>query len=288
MVHETSRVFAQVLRADAHHKVELDSNLLRPKGFALPSNTVYLGDVAIALLASLTQPETPHFSTPPKFNEQRWTMNTTSGTLSVRILSDSYWGFGLFNSGYVNVIELTGPFQERMRVLFDLSASLGHNPWEFKHRRSVTKWLNKHHQGSSLDGNESSWREGMASARASFEASIEMIKQRSVEVAKRMKEHEGSEGWILEKAQASFAAAEFDLGIARNALADDNAPGLERALARVEASLIEADPSTELLSSDYQASMPDGMNLRNPSSEHSVPLDELEIVDLTVQSQEEE
>jgi len=186
------------------------------------------------------------------------------------------------------VIELTGPFQERMRVLFDLSASLGHNPWEFKHRRSVTKWLNKHHQGSSLDGNESSWREGMASARASFEASIEMIKQRSVEVAKRMKEHEGSDGWILEKAQASFAAAEFDLGIARNALADDNAPGLERALARVEASLIEADPSTELLSSDYQASMPDGMNLRTPSSEHSVPLDELEIVDLTVQSQEEE
>jgi hypothetical protein len=215
-------------------------------------------------------------------------MNTTSGTLSVRILSDSYWGFGLFNSGYVNVIELTGPFQERMRVLFDLSASLGHNPWEFKHRRSVTKWLNKHHQGSSLDGNESSWREGMASARASFEASIEMIKQRSVEVAKRMKEHEGSDGWILEKAQASFAAAEFDLGIARNALADDNAPGLERALARVEASLIEADPSTELLSSDYQASMPDGMNLRTPSSEHSVPLDELEIVGLTVQSQEEE
>jgi hypothetical protein len=34
--------------------------------------------------------------------------------------------------------------------------------------------------------------------------------------------------------------------------------------------------------------MPDGMNLRTPSSEHSVPLDELEIVDLTVQSQEEE
>ena len=88
MMHETTRVFAQVLRADAHHKVELDSHLLRPKGFALPSNTVYLGDVAIALLASLTQPETPHFSTPPKFNEQRWTMNTTSGTLSVRILSD--------------------------------------------------------------------------------------------------------------------------------------------------------------------------------------------------------
>lgn len=287
-MHETTRVFAQVLRADAHHKVEHDSHLLRPKGFALPSNTVYLGDVAVALLANLSQPETPHFSTPPGFNEQRWKMNTTSGVLSVRIISDSYWGFGLFNSGYLNVIELTGPFHERMRVLFDLSASLGHNPWEFRHRRSATKWLKKHHPGLTLEDNESSWREGMKSARGAFETSIEIIEQRSVEVSKRMKGHEGSDDWILEKAQASFAAAEFDLGIARNALADDNAPGLERALARVEASLIEADPATELLSSDYTASMPDEFKLRASSSTDAVPLDDLEIVDLTGQSEEEE
>ena len=106
----TSRIFAQVLRANASHKVEHESHLLRPKGYTLPSNSVYLGDVAIALLANLSQPDTPHFSQPPGFNEQRWALATQSGVLGVRIDSHPYWGVGVFTSGYLNVIEMTGRF----------------------------------------------------------------------------------------------------------------------------------------------------------------------------------
>ena len=283
-----SRLFAQVHRANANHKVDLDSNLLRPKGFTLPSHTVYLGDVATALLANLSQPDTPHFSQPPKFNEQRWVFETQSGVLSVRIESDAYWGFGLFNSGYLNAIEITGPFEQRKRLMFDLKASIGRNPWEFKHQNAAGKWLAKHHPSVTLKTNEGVWREGMDAAQATFETSIELLEQRSIEVEKRMKMQEEGPEWIIEKAQVSFAAAQFDLDIARNALADENAPGLERALARVEAALIEADPGTGLLSSDYAASAPEDMLLRTePASEFSDHA-HLEIVDLTTPDEEEE
>jgi hypothetical protein len=93
---------------------------------------------------------------------------------------------------------------------------------------------------------------------------------------------------VLEKAQVAFAAAELDIGMARNALAEENAPGLERALARAEAALIEADPSTGLLTSEYNASAPTGLALRADDSPPAVALSELEIVDLTSPSDEEE
>jgi hypothetical protein len=282
----TTLIFAQVLRASANHKVEHQSHLLRPKRYALPSSTVYLGDVATALITNLPQPETPHFSQPPGFNEQRWVMGTNSGTLSVRITSDSYWGFGLSNSGYLNAIELTGPFDQRMRLLFDLKASVGHNPWEFKHRAAANRWLTKHHPGTTIDDNEAAWRGAMTSARAEFEASIEIMEQRSTLVEKRMKQHKSE--FVGAKATVPFHAAQLDLQVARIALADENAPAIERALARVEASLIEADPTTELLSSEHEASAPEGMSLRNDKEAISPSLDDLEIVDLTDHSQEEE
>ena len=65
-------VYAQVGHAKANHRVENDTNYLRPKSFRLPSKVVYLGDVATNTLAYLDHPETPHFSKPPKFNEQKW------------------------------------------------------------------------------------------------------------------------------------------------------------------------------------------------------------------------
>ena len=45
-----------------------------------------------------------------------------------------------------------------------------------------------------------------------------------------------------DKAGVLLAAAEFDLELAKGALADDNGPAVERAISRIEASLIEADP----------------------------------------------
>jgi|TARA_B110000459_G_scaffold200949_1_gene250493 hypothetical protein len=284
-----TRIFAQVLRASASHKVEQESQLLRPKGYTLPSNAVYLGDVMTALLANLSQPDTPHFPQPPGFNEQRWTLTTQSGPLGIRVESHAYWGFGLFNSGYLNVIELTGPYAQRMRLMFDLKASIGRNPWEFQHRNAAVKWLAKNDPTSTVEGNEARWREGLKAAHHEFEASIEVIEQRSKTVEKRMKAEKNSQEWVLEKAQVAFTSAQCDLDIARNALADENAPGLERALARVEAALIEADPSTGLLSSDFDASAPEELRLRTEANEaHATSFSDLEIVDLTSPGEEEE
>ena len=69
-------VYAQVGKANAGHRVQNETRLLRPKSFNLPSKVVYLGDVATHILAHLEHPETPLFTQPPKFNEQKWAFET--------------------------------------------------------------------------------------------------------------------------------------------------------------------------------------------------------------------
>ena len=46
----------------------------------------------------------------------------------------------------------------------------------------------------------------------------------------------------MKQAEKSIEHADYDLEVARGALADGNAPGFERAVARAEAYFIEADP----------------------------------------------
>lgn len=242
----------------------------------------------MALLANLSQPETPEFLSPPRFNEQKWTLTTQSGPLQVRIESQPYWGFGLLNSGYLNVIEVSGPFDQRMRLLYDLWASVGRNLWEFVHRNSAIKWLRKHDHMLTTESNEKEWLAAIKSAKSTFMASIEILEQRMAGVEKRMQNQESSATWIREKAQVAYASAELDIDMARKALAEENAPGLERALARAEASLIEADPDTELLSADYLASAPEGLALRNNEAASNLLISELELVDLTSATDEEE
>ena len=50
-----------------------------------------------------------------------------------------------------------------------------------------------------------------------------------------------------------FRSAEMAIGEARAALADRNAPAVERALGRAASALIEADPATEVRSSESTA-----------------------------------
>ena len=99
-------LIAQVRKADASHCVETSTQLLRSKHFPGKSEVVYLGDMTTALLAHLTHPETPAFSQPPKYNEQRWILETRSSDLEVRIESAPYWAWGLLTSGYLNIIHL--------------------------------------------------------------------------------------------------------------------------------------------------------------------------------------
>ena len=244
---DSSVLFSQVKKATSDHKIEPESNLLRSKHFHM-GKPVYLGDVAIRLLSQLSQPDTPFFIQPPSFNEQIWRFTCKSSSLSISVESISYWGFGLFNSGYLNRIEITGPLQERAKVFFDLVATLSHNPWEFSHRSSARRVMKK--ESISLEENEKSWRHLIQVASSDIEEKISIMAERASMVEKRMALNKDVKNWNQQNANASLQSALHDLDVSRAAHADDNSPAVGRALARVEASLISADPATQLETSD--------------------------------------
>ena len=276
-------VYAQVGKAKADHRVENDTHFLRAKSFRLPSKVVYLGDIATNALAYLEHPETPFFSQPPQFNEQKWTLQTQSGGLQVSISSDSYWGFGLFNSGYLNRIELKGPPLAYCRLLFDLSASLGHKPWEFAHLSSVERYLAKQDDSVSLQSNERAWKDAFETARSIFEEQMFMVQEKGDAVQKRVEKGNDCDTWNKAQAHISLENARFDLDIAKGALADGNAPGFERALARAEAYFIEADPDIESEDmGDEIYDSPQGKIL-----DEQADTGEVMLVDLTSNSEEE-
>lgn len=277
----TTVVFAQVSLAKANHRVDLQSNLLRPQSYSLPSKVVYIGDVASNLLAHLEHPDTPQFSNPPRFNEQKWTFRTESGGMDVQITSESYWGFGLLNSGYLNKIELTGLRESQARLLFDLSASLGHRPWEFKHNSSAKRYLHKHGFGHSIESNELVWKEFISIARAQFQEAFFVMEQRKVEVERRIIGTDEHGDWKREEAKRFLEQAVYDLDVAKGALADDNAPGMERALARAEAALIQADPGNKDHDSDPKSAVRRERILSLETGE-----EEISFVDLTSEDEE--
>ena len=274
----TSLLYAQVKKANSDHKVEPESNLLRSKHFHV-GKPVYLGNVAIRLISQLSQPDTPFFVQPPSFNEQVWQLTCKSSSISISVDSSSYWGAGLFNSGYLNRIEITGPLQERARIIFDLVATLSHNPWEFSHLRSARKMLHK--ESISLEENEKSWRNLMQVASSNMEERIVVLAERTNKVDKRVTMNKNKKGFDHKMSNASLQSAIHDLEVARAAHADDNSPAVERALARVEASLINADPSSQIESDEQllQDELPDG---------HILPIDDDENVDIVDLSESEE
>jgi hypothetical protein len=280
---DSSALFAQVKKATSDHKIEPGSNLLRSKHFHM-GKPVYLGDVAIRLLSQLSQPDTPFFIQPPSFNEQIWRFTCKSSSLTVSVESISYWGFGLFSSGYLNRIEVTGPLQERAKVFFDLVATLSHNPWEFSHRQSARRVMRK--ESISLEKNEKSWRHLIQVASSNMEEQIVIMTERASMVEKRMALNKDVKNWNLQNAKASLQSALYDLDASRAAHADDNSPAVERALARVEASLISADPATQLEIGDEMQEEPpvDGQILQFGDA---VVDENVDIVDLSKNTEED-
>ena len=222
---ERSILHAQVRKAKASHCVDDAGSFLRPSTFKGPSSKVYLGDVAETLLRCSTGAETPTFSHPPGFDEQRWIMEYTAGSLHVSIQSVPYWGFGLLTSGYRNEVVIRGPVEERSRLVHDWVAALQHNPWEFAHRGSAKKALQA--VSSSLKANEDNWRSHQTRARSLLSEAIASLEHHIDRMEKK-----GS----VEADMIELARLEIDL--AQQALADDNTPAVERALSRGEAVLL--------------------------------------------------
>ena len=286
-----SVLIAQVKQAEASHRMDVSSALLRSKHFNAPHKVVYLGNIATTLLAQLPHPETPEMIESPGFNEQRWILATRSGDITVRIASRSYWAFGLFNSGYLNVITLTGPVRERARIVFDTMSALSHKAWEFSHPKSAQKWLSRHGEGQTNKENERQWLGHRSRAKADLQEQIDRLKQRCDVVLGQI------EGKTLDALRTHI---EHEFHMAKEALHDENAPGLERALARVEAELIAMDPRASPIAIDAPAeilgSPDDILDVDEPSPMDKmgriVPvepsLEEVPFVDLTSPQHEEE
>jgi len=249
---ENMVLIGQVRNAKANHCVELATKLLRNKNFPGDRKIVYLGDVASSLLNQMESPETPEFLELPGYNEQKWKLKTTSGPLEITILSDSYWGFGLFNSGYLNIIEMNGPRHIISRLIFDLAASSAGHPWQFKHMNSATKYLRKKIMHINLKTNEANWKELISECKENYNETIHMMSGAIEKIETKVNSAGEINGWSKDKAKVSIASAKFDLNIAIEALADSNVPSVERAIARIEANLIEADPENAMNDEDSE------------------------------------
>ena len=227
----SSTLYAQVRDAGPTHGYDLEG-YLRSKAHPANVSTVYLGDVAQTLLKVMQGNSTPIMENKPGFDEQSWTFSCRAGDVSLSVESFSYWGFGLLTRCYANTIKLEGPLNERARIVFDLVASLSHKPWEFSRKGKFNSKI------TNVDKNQSCWQAHIDRAREDLNEMIEVT--------------------LLEKGDCE------DIEIARNALADDNAPAVLRALARIEADSIEVE---------VEDINPDGMVLK--IDDNSIPFVDL-------------
>lgn len=276
-----SVLVAQVRLAEASHKIDTTHQLLRGKHYSGPNQVVYLGDVAKALLAQLAHPDTPVFTEAPGYNEQRWTLVTNSGDLRVEVQSLPYWGWGLLTSGYLNIIRLGGPLADRARLVLDTCSALGQSPWEMAHMKAAERWAGRH-LNLNLKENEQHWRALREAGKTRLNESIEAIRSSAMEA--------WSEG--VDDAEEWRAIIDEDLHMARQALAEDNAPGVDRAIARLEATLIQmkANPDADYIPapsarfSDGTDIMEGGKALHGSAAELTASLvaeDDVPFVDLS-------
>lgn len=216
----SSTLYAQVRDAGPTHGYDSEG-YLRPKAHPANISTVYLGDIAQTLLKVVQGASTPIMEEKPGFDEQSWAFKCQAGDISIRVSSYSYWGFGLLTKCYANTITLEGPLEERVRIIFDLVSALSHKPWEVSRRGKFNSKV------SNIEQNHETWIAHIERAREDLNELIETTR--------------------LEKGDVD------DIEIAKNALADDNAPAVMRALSRIEADSIEIE---------VEDVIPDGQVLR--------------------------
>ena len=260
-------LWAQVREGQPQMSIDIEGRL-RPAGIK-GNSTVYLGDVARAALRSLGPADTPFFESKQGYDEQRWRFSTSSGDVSMVVLSDSYWGFGLVAKCFVNQIEITGPLALRARIVHDIAATLGRNPWE-------PSWTSRFEKKTraTISEHRSAWEGLIHHAR-------DEMNEKITNLSEKVSALRGGEDIELILNQA-----EQDLDEARAALADLNAPAVERALARANQALVEADPTTEVRSSEAAASDSRILTWWDKTEKEEVEAshlldDELPVVDLT-------
>ena len=242
-----SQLYAQVRSGDPEMKIDGDDRL-RHANHPGAEGSLFLGDVGDSLLRCFGAHEPPRVIEIPGFDQQRWKIVVSDFEMSVTIESRSYWGFGLFASCFLNSIHMTGPLNRRARLAFDLCAALGRNPWE-------AKWASRFAKATEVSSSDEkdAWGALLERGHADLVDSIDAVrsKARALENKLPTLAEEAPERWDGDLALEEIGAAYAECDVASDALHDRSATGVERALARAEAHIIEADPRTEV-SAQYE------------------------------------
>ena len=237
-----SHLHAQVRSGNPEMKIDADRRL-RHANYPETEGSLYLGDVGDALLRCFGAHEPPRVTEIPGFDQQIWRIVTSNAEVSVTIESRSYWGFGLFSSCFLNSIHMTGPLNQRARLVFDLAASLGRNPWE-------AKWIGRFAKATGVNpiDEKAEWEALIERGHSDLADSIEVIRSKARALEKELTTlaEDAPKGWIKEEALDEIGAAFSECDIANDALHDRSSTGLERALSRAEVHIIAADPRTEV------------------------------------------
>ena len=237
-----SLLHAQVRSGDPEMKIDADGRL-RHANFPGAEGSLYLGDIGDALLRCFGVHEPPRVTEIPGFDQQIWRIVISDVELSVTIESRPYWGFGLFSSCFLNSIHMVGPLNRRARLVFDLCASLGRNPWE-------AKWMGRFVKSTNIsaDVEKYTWESLIERGQADLNDSIDAVRSKAHELEKELPllAELAPDGWEGDLALEEIGAALAECDVASDALHDRSAAGVERALSRAESHLIEADPRTEV------------------------------------------
>lgn len=244
-----SHLWAQVRKAEANHGCDLDGNFLRDSRYPANTKKVILGDIVEMILRTFGPHETPVFVTPPKFDEQNWTLLIQDSEIKVEVSSKPYWGFGLLGVCYLNEITITGPLPRRCRLVYDISAGLGRDAWSASRQK---KFVSKS-------------ATTMAQHKANWQGHIDFFSEEMADVINKyasLVEKENGEELSFEGKELLLIASE-NIEIAEAALNDRNSLATERSLSRVEEALIQLKPSFQgerrtLLSADNSSLQEEG------------------------------
>ncbi len=237
-----SQLFAQVHSGDPEMKIDQEARL-RHANFPGAEGSLFLGDVTDALLRCFGAHEPPRVTELPGFDQQRWILVVSDPEVSITIESRSYWGMGLLSTCFLNSIKIVGPLNRRARIVFDLAAALGRNPWEAKWKNRFAK-----NTGVASTDEKEKWEALIEFGRDDLSNTIDSIRSKAESLEQELPSlaDDAPDGWDGDLALEEIGAAYAECEVAKDALHDRSATGVERALARAEAHIIEADPRTEV------------------------------------------
>ena len=237
-----SQLFAQVHSGDPEMKIDQEARL-RHANFPGAEGSLFLGDVTDALLRCFGAHEPPRVAELPGFDQQRWILVVSDPEVSITIESRSYWGMGLLSTCFLNSIKIVGPLNRRARIVFDLAAALGRNPWEAKWKNRFAK-----NTGVASTDEKEKWEALIEFGRDDLSNTIDSIRSKAESLEQELPSlaDDAPDGWDGDLALEEIGAAYAECEVAKDALHDRSATGVERALARAEAHIIEADPRTEV------------------------------------------